>query len=88
MSIGESGEIRREDGPFPNRYTFYRLKSVERGKMFKKNVGSFNETVLLQPGRDVRRPRGRRKALKIAASVGAGAGTVALAFVMTWIMTL
>lgn len=54
--------------------------------MFKKNVGSFNETVLSPPGRDVRRPKGRRKALKIAASVGAG--TVALAFVMTWIMTL
>ncbi|MCQ4575211.1 MAG: hypothetical protein NOU37_08200 [Candidatus Brocadiales bacterium] len=51
--------------------------------MFKKNVRSFNETVLLQPGRDVRRPKGSRKALKIAASVGASAGTVVLAFVRT-----
>ncbi len=57
--------------------------------MFKTNNDaslSIRYPVQVDGGR--RRSRKGRKALKIAASVGAGVGAVALAFVMTWMLSV
>ncbi len=57
--------------------------------MFKTNNDaslSIRYPVQVDGGR--RRSRKGRKTLKIAASVGAGAGAVALAFVMTWMLSV
>ncbi|MFQ5862605.1 MAG: hypothetical protein ACE5IC_05725 [Candidatus Brocadiales bacterium] len=42
----------------------------------------------LQAGREAAKFQRGRKVLKIAASIGVGVGTVLLAFMMTWIISL
>ena len=62
---------------------------LEGNAMFKTNNDtslSIRYPVQVDGGR--RRSGKGRKVLKIAASVGAGMGAVALAFVMTWMLSV